>query len=426
MLAYAPISLRPTIRFRPFVYLFSRAGFTILGMILLFALAFFWTAGARVVMLPALVLAFLFLLLLSTHLRRMRQLRAQLVLQYLASAIELRLPLPAYLRSAARSESLGVRSRLHRCANYIEDGASIGTAFHLATGEIDLRVAGMLDAAQSTGHLDATIQHLLRPTQSQTDAPEASSGMSLAYVTVVSLLLMLVSGSLLVFVFPKYAMLMNDFGLRAPWAMSLLASLLDNYVNVMLILLIVLAVLTLTIAGSATRQLFTSRIGPGWTTGISDRLTWYLPPLRQLTRDRAYADATWLLAGAVESGQTLDEATNACIRAGTNRVFTRQLIHFHSLLLGGADAASAGRDAGLPSLWVSLLQHQSAPDLAQAMRFASMTYAGRQDRLIIALRAILPVVMSGIFAAGVLVVALALFTPLIGMIDLLSTRIFAP
>ncbi len=421
MLEYAPTQLRPTIRFRPFVYLASRFGFVLLSFVLVFGLGIFWAMGNRLVTLPAAVLAVLLLLLLSAHLRKMRQLRAQLILQYIASAIQLRLPLPPYLRSAARSESLGVRMRLHRCAHLIAEGASIGTAFHLATGEIDLRVAGMLDVAQRTGQLDSTIEHLLRPARQQSDAPEAGAGVSLAYLSIITMVMIAILNVVLVFVFPKFAQLLDDFQLPMPWAMEVMLNLPQE---LMLMVSGVLVILAITVAGSATRQLFTSRLSPSWRTGLADRLGWYLPPMRRLTRDRAYADTTWLLAGAVESGNTLDEAISACIGAGNNRVLTRKLVDFRNLLLGGADAASAARDVNMPYLLVSLFRHESAPDLARALRFASFTYSARYDRLMVTLSAMLPVLISLFFGLCVAVMALGMFSPLAALIDSLSERIF--
>jgi len=64
-----------------------------------------------------------------------------------------------------------------------------------------------------------------------------------------------------------------------------------------------------------------------------------------------------------------------------------------------------------------------ASDLAGAMGFASRAYASSTQRMLTTLRAVMPVMVTLLFGAAVAFIALALFQPLLALINSLSVQV---
>ncbi|MBC7782881.1 MAG: type II secretion system F family protein [Burkholderiales bacterium] len=374
------------------------------------------TADALRIVVPG-TLGILLMSMLALHLRALRRRRARLVLNHLAAAVNLGLPLPAYLQAGAAIEDRGVRRRLMRLADLLERGTPIGTALHLSNGELDLRIPLMIEAAEKTGQLDATLQRLNRPAESSDQNPiVGSAGIHLLVMvmTMYSVVFMV-----LIFVMPKFAEIFRDFSIDLPTTTQWLLSIPWEPLS---LLIIPAFILTLAILARSAGGIISSTQRRYWYAPLIDRVIWHTPLIARLTRHATYADFAWIVGGAIATGHTVRDALSAADRVDVNSVFRQRLSKLQDGIHMGNDLAVAAAEARMPDLLVSLFKTPGAVDLARALRFAASAYAARRNRIVISLQAVLPVLMTLLFAAAVAFIAIALFQPLVSLIEAMAPK----
>jgi type II secretory pathway component PulF len=400
------------------VYLATRFAALIGALLLLLMLWGIWTGGSQMMGVPSIALWIILLSMFAMHLQNLRRRRARMILHQIAAAITVRLPLPSYLRAAAESESSPMRKRLIRLAGGIEAGLPVGTAFGNATGGVMPRVAGQLDAAQSCGDLEPTLARL-------TDTREealltAHSTRPFAYILSVVVATNTVFFIIAIFVIPKFAEIFRDFNLKLPRVTLLMLDYLPMLLPVVALVFLVTAVV---IVSHNARVIVWPREDRNWYRGIVDRLAWYTPFFGRMTRDRNYADLCAGLAAAFRAGFTFDHAATLQAGAGLNAVLTNRLLRVVEMVRRGESNPAAAVQAKLPALVVSLLKQDTGGDLAGAMTFAHHAYAARFDRMVVLLRAVMPVLLTMVFGALVLFVVLGLFMPMVSLINGTSSTI---
>lgn len=394
------------------VYLATRFAALIGGLLLFAILWVIWTAGSRMMAVPSVALAIILLSMLAIQMQNLRRRRARLVLHLISSAITVRLPLPGFLRAAAQSERPAMRSRLIRLAAGIEAGMPIGSAFGIATGGVMPRVAGQLDVAQSCGDLEPAIARLTG--QREESILTEHSARPTAYVISIAVATSAVLVLLAIYVVPKFAEIFRDFNLELPAITLLMIDLLPYLLPVLAVMFLVTSVIVIS---HNSRLLVWSREDRNWYRGLTDRLVWYTPFFGRLVRDRNCSDLCAGLASAFGAGFSFDHALSLQCGAGLNAVLTSRLMRAVEHVRRGEANVIAATKSRLPALIVSLLKQDSGGDLAGAMMFAHHAYAARFDRRVILLRALMPVLLTAACASLVLMVVLALFVPIVRLID---------
>ncbi len=369
----------------------------------------------------ALVLAQIVLSLLSTGLQRLRTRRAQLVMAHLSTAIQLRLPIPPYLRGAAQAESRSVRRRCLRLANEIGNGLSIGTALYLSNPEVGPRAIAMVDAGEATGTLDEIIAQLA--TETPAPAPENRGGNSITYVVTLSSVLLIVVSFASIFVMPKFRELFEP-PRRQPgvaW-MPGITGPSDGQMLLLSLLSVPLLAIAIAIAARNARGIFSARPTVRLSRVLTDPIVWRLPMLGRLTRAAAYRDVTSVASTAVSHGQPLVAAVRAAMMPHLNRVLLARLRDLHDRLVRGQSPSDAARAAGLPDLIASPLA--SPGNLSKALSFASQVYASQHARSLVLLESLVPVATTAFFAVCVAMIGLSIFRPITRLIEMNIERIY--
>ncbi|MDB5325632.1 MAG: type secretion system family protein [Phycisphaerales bacterium] len=371
---------------------------------------------AFAVILP-IALGVLSLAALSSSLQLQRRRAAALVLGHLASAIQLSMPLSMYLRSAARGEQRLPRKRLLQLASDLDAGDSISGALADAAGELPPLVLDRVAAAEQSFSLTHALGDILERERRRTAEP-APGVPSRAYAAIVLATMTLVTWLILIFVMPKFAQIFADFKLKLPNVTLVLIG--DFPVLLSTLILLAAAISLLVLLSRITRMLFTARTAPdllGWAT---DPIQWFTPIYGRLTRNRQMALVCEALAEALIAGRPMPEAIGIATLPSMNRVLRKKLRAWRAGVEDGAPLTSAARSAGVPRLLCDVLAGTTADDgsgAVSAVVFAGRAYNGASGRLAAVLSAIAPIVLTGILAAFVAFLALAMFMPMISLID---------
>ena len=377
---------------------------------LLFWQPFFGGTGAA--------FALVLLVVAGASVKRLRRKRSRIVLSYLLQAIQLQLPLPAMLRAAASGESRPVANRLDRMRIALEDGASVGNALLLAIPQTPRRIVDLANAGERNGCLARALRSVIDEPAMQHGGLEVP-----AFFQIYGLILLAtVPGEIWFideFIMPRFQQIFQDFHLMLPditqWMIGFGEVIAPLIAGVCLFAIMVSA-------GNAMRQVFSParpRRNPLKT--IIDHLIWPLPIIGSIAQDRGLADALGVAASALEAGRPADQA----IREGA-------MPHLSGVLRNRIDAWAAGIDRGsqlheaaaaawMPSIVVGLLASGTrSGNLPAAMRFLARYYSLRFSRTATLVRgAAIPALVLGC-GAIVLMTGLALFGPLISLIQSVS------
>ncbi len=357
------------------------------------------------------------LLVVST--RSLRRRRAAAVLGYLEQAVNLNLPLPTMLSAAANGESGTTRKRLFRLAARLTAGRPVQQALEMSVPEASPRTVALIGSAEASGQLPAALARIVQENLEPDQPSQQRGAFYRAYALAMILSVASIVGMISIFVMPKYHRLLDDFELPIPAPTQAIMSLPD-WAPAALIGLIALIIMGF--VGVRLWEVFL----PGWPAArygrsLTDRLLWALTPTRVVERDRGLGDVFGVMADALEAHRPLDQALYEAEQLPVNLMLRRRIARWSGALSDGAAIADAARAARLPALAVGLLASaQATATVPQTLRYLSSYYALRFNRAREVLAAMIAPLTILFFAALVAAVALALFLPLIKMIDALS------
>ena len=399
------------------------------GIILLFFWSLLTNPGAfsavGVVLIIPGTFFLLLLALIATALRTKARQRALAVVGYVAAAVRLRVPLPTYLRAAASSESLAMGRRLRRAAAMLDRGVALGPALRVTAGELPPlmldRIAAAEQAVAPGDMLSDTIDH-----QRMRYVTRDVANPVPAYAIVTACLIVMVSSMLMVFIIPKYAQIFADFHLRLPPVTQALIDLsrgvalsIESYTLFILSVMLLGAILQ-------SRSIARSTMGspgsdvPLWLRRAMGRAVWFLPVVGPIVRDRQTAVTCEALGEALRAGRPMPESIGLATLPSLNGVLRERMAAWRTRVEAGEPTASAARAARLPGLLGDVLAGpavQEGDNAAGAIEFAGRTYAARAVRASAAVSAVVPIATTLVLAAGVAFVALAMFTPIVKLID---------
>jgi type IV pilus assembly protein PilC len=346
-----------------------------------------------------------------------RRRRAVAAVGYLEQAVRLNLPLSRMLYAAQRSERGALVQRLGAFRQLLDDGYPIGAAFEAAVPEVGEREAAMIEAAERIGRLPQALHKIVA--EQQADAARRHIYDMTFYRTypfVMAVVITSVLAMVMVFVMPKYETIFNDFGMRLPpitehvlWVARVLGPLVMACV----------AAAVLVWTGLALWQMFhpvrfTTVVG----RGVRDRVAWWLPVAHGIARDRGLADAFDLIAGAVANGLPIERAFAEAAHLDINLTLRERFERWAQAVLAGASLTDGARAAPMPRLVAAMLVNVRGADAAkEVFRFLARYYHTRYSRTAaLAHGAAVPLI---VFFFGIIVtyVSLALFVPMISMVD---------
>ena len=379
--------------------------------------------------LPALIFAFLtvaaaagLLLLILWGIRIVRKRRVTTLLSYLDQAVRLNLPLPRMLSAATTSERGTLALRLMHVRALVEEGAPLGAALEAAVPEMPHRESSIIAASERIGRLGGGIDHCLRQrAQALRRSSMDEQVFYRAYPLVMVVMLSFVIGMVMVFVLPKFEQIFQDFGVELPWITRTIFGIARE-IGPALLFAIVAAALII-----CAMWLF-QVVNPARSRGMlprraRDRMFWVLPLLHAVERDRGLADAFDLLAEAFTIGTPADRALAEAASLGVNEVLRQRLHRWTLAVSSGASLGDGARAASLPPLVVGMLSNVSATAAAaDVFAFLARYYRTRFSRTAALLEGAIVPLVTFFFAFLVLAVALAMFMPLIALIQTLTDQ----
>jgi len=374
--------------------------------------------------LPALVgmQSILGLLLLTSAailMRGVRANRAQTILDYLEQAVRLNLPLPAMLQAAEQAETPGLRRQLLRLRTRLEIGIPVARALDESVAGVPPRTLSLIEAGERIGRLGPALSRLaMRREQSPRRDP--SSGIFLRWYALILWVGVIGASSVLaIFVLPKYNQILHDFKLPIPAAFRWVNALGDDIPWIAAALSLPLLLIYV---GRMTSAILAPRLArPAVLTWAGDRLLWHLPLTGRVARARGLADVCNVLADAAEAGSSPVSALNDATALKINGVLRRRVRRWAERADAGLPLADAARAAGMPKLVVGLLATSAGGDVPRVLRFLDRYYESRFSRAAELLRGAAAPLLAIVFGSLVLIIGLAVMTPLIELADALGS-----
>ncbi len=348
-----------------------------------------------------------------------RQAVEQIVIGQLAAVVRQNLPLATAITLAAQSERGSARAILHRIGLLAGQGLSMSECLRLGYPTLDSLVRSMISAGENAGQLPAALNHVETWLLDRGRRGLGPQVVPWEYFLVVVGFLMLVVTGLMVAVVPKFKEIFKDYDTILPGLTVSLINVSEWFVTgtppgwVILLPIPVLIVIHF-YTSVRPRQL----PEPAWTSRLADHLRWRTPGLGRAEFHRGMAAAMRVFGLGVRAGLPLATAAGLASEIDVNVNLRRHLRRFAELLEGGKPVAESAGQAQLGSVAVtSLAAGQRIGSLAEPLRYVADYHQAVVVRLWTAVRSLAAPLLTLVVGIGVGYVVLALFLPLISLIN---------
>jgi type II secretory pathway component PulF len=354
---------------------------------------------------------------------RLRQtVEFQSVVSRLALITRLNLPLCSALEAAAKGESRRMGRMLQEMSRSIGTGVSVSAALEAACRGYPVQVAAILRRAEECGQLRQALAEQELMMAANIDAQSRSTAHTrhaVAYATIMVLFAVLMVSGIAIVVMPKFRDIFSDYDAPLPAITLMLidaASWFGAYGW------IVLVVALLIVSGVV---FVCARARAGDETGIVARivaaLRWAMPITRTLDYGLGMEKAIRSMALGIRTGSpTAFADTLPSVVRVTNHL-RRRLADFARGISGGVAPHQAAQDAKLGDVLVCALEMvERGEDPERVLGHAADYYGAIAYRWWHALAAVSDPLVTLAMAAMVGFIALALFLPLIALIDVVS------
>ncbi len=351
-----------------------------------------------------------------------RTVELQSIVSRLAFITRLNLPLCSALEAAARGESRRTGRMLREIGRLIGTGVPVSTALESACQGYPVQLAAALRRAEECGQLTQALADQERLMAAGIDMRLRSTPHTrhaVAYATVMILFAASMLSGIMIIVMPKFREIFLDFDAPLPGITVMLmdvASWLVAYGWVFL------GVVLLVVSGVV---LVCVRAGAGEETRIIVRivaaLRWALPITRSLDYGLGMEKAIRSVALGIRTGSpTTFAGTLPSVVRATNHL-RRRLAEFARGISDGVAPHKAAQDAKLGDVFVCALEMvEHGEDPERVLGHAADYYGAIAYRWWHALAAVSGPLVTLAIAAVVGFIALALFLPLIALIDAVS------
>lgn len=378
-------------------------------------------APVAAIAIPAAVMIVILAPMTAITFSAIRRRRFRTVMVYLEQAIRLNLPLSRMMRAASHGERGVIAMRLSDLRHDLDQGLTVTEAVESALPEAPARAIVTLAAAEHIGQLKPALSRLVRQQRSTDDTLDPTQRpFARLYPVVLVCAIGAIGMVFAIFVMPKYEQLFRDFQVTLP---AITRGVIDALRVAGPVVMLLGGVGLLVLTG---RYLFeTARpFGIGLTSlGIADRVAWSLPIAHSLALNRSMADVCAFLTDAIAAGIPLDRALTEASRLPINAVMQSRMLEWADLVSEGVPFAEAARKALLPKLAATLLATvRSTDDTAEVFRFLERHYRWRFSRADYLLRAMVIPLTVLILGVAVAFIALAMFLPLLSLMNALSSQ----
>ncbi len=356
-------------------------------------------------------------------LRLHRAFELQTIVSRLVLITRLNLPLSSALGAAALNEPYRRAQVFRKMSRMVRSGLPVCDALQAAVRGCPDQLVATLRRAEAVGQLPRALAEQERAIAATVDAHTCSTAHT-QHAAAYAVLMLLVAGGIVlwnaVVVLPRFSQIFMDFDVSMPPATALLVELVRWVVPNGLFFLLALVVLVF-IVGLA--RLF-ERDGDGPVSRTVAALRWVLPVTRSLDYGLGMAKAIRAMALSIRSGSERSFAhALPTVVSSTNHLRNR-LDGFAQAIAGGVAPAKAAQDAGLGEVFVCALRMiERGEDPDRVLGHAADYYEAIARRWWHALMAMTGPLVTLALAVLVGFIALALFTPLIALIDAVAETI---
>ncbi len=348
-----------------------------------------------------------------------RQTTERIVIGQIATVMRQNLPLATALALAAESERGWARTHLKRISGLLAQGMPLSQAVHAGYPDCSSITLSLILAGEQAGQLSAALdqaeEHLFE--RERRRGPDDVSVSS--YLLIVTSFTALVVSGIMVAVVPKYKEIFKDFGTRLPGPTISLINLSEFFVQYGLLLLVPAIAVPWAIYLSLRPR---SVSNLALTSRIADWFRWHTPGYRRIEFSRGMRAILQVMRLGVNSGMSLEPATAVAGLVDVNHQLKQRLRKFTGLLGGGDSVRQAARRAGLGEVTaIALAGGQRGNDMDAALRYAADYHGSVANRWWLVLRNLAWPVWTLIMGIMVGFVVIALFLPLVALINAVSS-----
>jgi type IV pilus assembly protein PilC len=343
---------------------------------------------------------------------------SRVVISQLASVLRQNLPLATALALAADSEQGWARIHLHRIARLLGRGLPLSEAVRRGYRDCPSLVLSLIVAGERAGQLPAAVgQAEMQLIEEARRREHADAPASIYMLIILTAAFLLLSG-IMVAVVPKFKEIFKDFGTELP-AVTLILINFSEFMAQSGLLALLLVALVFALPAVLYLSLRPRRVPtPALSSRIADWFRWHAPGWRRLEFSRGMAAALGIMRLGTRAGLGLAPAARLAAGIDVNQWLRLRLLEFSQLLEGGANLREAAHRSGLGEVTgIALASGQRAGNLEAGLRFAEDYHAGLVSHWWIFLRSLAWPVTTLTVAVVVGYVVVALFTPLVVLID---------
>jgi type IV pilus assembly protein PilC len=342
----------------------------------------------------------------------------QVVIGTLAAVVRQNLPLATGLTLAAESEPSGARIHLYRIARLLTQGCTLGEATRRGFPDCPSLPLSLIIAGERAGQLTAALDQAEGVLVERARRRDRADVSVWPYMLCLMAFTILVVSGVMIALIPKFKEIFKDFETQLPSSTRQLISAAEFVVaDVTLPVLLFVAVLAIPIAMYLSVR---PRRVPdlAWTSRIADWIRWQIPGWHRMQFASGMTAVLRTVLLGVRAGMNLEPAVRLAADVDVNHQLRPRIRHFAQLLSAGTDVRAAAKEAGLGEVTaVALAGAQRSGNLEPGLRFAAEYYDALVSRFYLVIRTLAWPLGTLIMAAFIGMVVVALFQPLVTLIN---------
>jgi type IV pilus assembly protein PilC len=342
----------------------------------------------------------------------------RIVIGHIVSVVRQNLPLATALMLASQSERGAARRHLQRISGLLAQGASLSEAMSMSFRERSRLIVSLVAAGERTGQLLPALEQAEDYLLTRSHRRRCFDAPVLAYVILVMGFTALLVSGIMVAIVPKFKVIFADFGTRLPPATESLINVSEWFVQGTPPGWVFLPLVGAMILFSCIVKIR----GLSLAARIRQWFRWYMPGLRRMEFGGGLAQMLRLIRSALRGGINLPDAAEIAAGLEVNSRLQDRMRYFGGLLTSGADVGEASRSAGLgPVLATALSGGQRDGDMDAALRYAADYHEAIVARWWVAISTLAWPACTLCLASLVAWVVVALFRPLVALVDSVAT-----
>ncbi|HOA75653.1 MAG TPA: type II secretion system F family protein [Phycisphaerae bacterium] len=344
-----------------------------------------------------------------------RETTERIVISQIATVVRQHLPLATGLALAADSERGWTRVHLHRISRLLAQGLSLSEAVRSGFPDCSPVPFSLIRAGEQSGQLPAALEQAeeyLFERERQRSSDDVSVWV---YLLIVGGFAAMVVSGIMIAVMPKYREIFKDYGVMLPRETIVLVGISEYVTDYPLVAMLPL----LAIAMALYFNLRPRRIpNPTFSSRVADWIRWHTPAWGRVEFGRGMQVVLQAMRLGIRSGMGLERAARIAGQVDVNTQLSARVQQFADLIDRGTGIREAARRAELGEVTgVALAGGQRGNDLDAALRYAADYHGAIASRCWILLRNLAWPTWTLIMGVMVGFVVLALFLPLVTLIN---------